>query len=270
MTKQKTKNHIFVVLAYKESAYLEECIKSVRAQKDCSEAIIFTTTPNDHILKLAEKYKLRVVTGKHTSIGGDFDAAIEAGRNNSDCELVTIAHQDDIYDEGYSRAVQEGFAKSKKNALIVFTDYYEIKDKGKDYSNANLRIKRVLLFWLRFKCLQGTRFAKRMSLRFGDAISCPAVTFNVNKVKTPLFQSDLRCDVDWHAWEKLSREKGKFVFVSQKLMGHRIHEESETTKTIEDNRRTLEDYEILSRFWPKPIAKLIARIYKNSEKNNQA
>jgi hypothetical protein len=53
-------------------------------------------------------------------------------------------------------------------------------------------------------------------------------------------------------------------------MGHRIHEESETTKTIEDNRRTLEDYEILSRFWPKPIAKLIARIYKKSEKNNQA
>lgn len=270
MTKKKANDHIFVILAYKESAYLEECIKSVVAQKDHADAIIFTTTPNGHILKLAEKYKLRVITGGHTTIGGDFDSAIEAGRNNSECKLVTIAHQDDIYDDGYSCAVQKAFKKSKKEALIVFTDYYEIKDKGKEYSNANLRIKRVLLWWLRFSKLQGTRFSKRMALRFGDSISCPAVTVNVEKVKTPLFRSDLRCDVDWHAWEKLSRKKGKFVFVPQKLMGHRIHEESETTKTIEDDRRTLEDYEILCRFWPKSIAKLIARIYKKSEKNNSS
>ncbi|MBS7346456.1 MAG: glycosyltransferase, partial [Candidatus Sacchiramonaceae bacterium] len=113
MTKKKANGHIFVIIAYKESAYLEKCIKSVVAQKDYADAIIFTTTPNDHISNLAEKYKLNVFTGKHTTIGGDFDLAIEAGRKNCECKLVTIAHQDDIYDDSYSCAVQNAFKESK-------------------------------------------------------------------------------------------------------------------------------------------------------------
>ena len=53
-------NHTFVVLAYKESPLLEECIKSVLNQKYKSKVIIGTSTPNDYIKKIANKYKLKI------------------------------------------------------------------------------------------------------------------------------------------------------------------------------------------------------------------
>ena len=52
------KNHTFAILAYKESQFLEECIKSVMKQRDNSEVVIMTQTPNDFISKLAKKYHL--------------------------------------------------------------------------------------------------------------------------------------------------------------------------------------------------------------------
>jgi hypothetical protein len=71
----KNNIHTFVVLAYKESKYLEECIKSVISQSIKTNVVIATTTDNDFIRNLAKKYKLKVIVGKHTSIGGDFDFA---------------------------------------------------------------------------------------------------------------------------------------------------------------------------------------------------
>ena len=44
--------HTFVVLAYKESKYLETCIKSVLNQKYRSDVVIATSTPNDYINSL--------------------------------------------------------------------------------------------------------------------------------------------------------------------------------------------------------------------------
>lgn len=114
------------------------------------------------------------------------------------------------------------------------------------------------------------KFIKRLPLMFGDPICCPAVTFcqkNLN-VKT-LFANDMKCDIDWSAWEIASKMDGRFVFVNKPLMGHRIHEESTTTEIIEDNNRSKEDYEIFRRFWIAPIAKLLTNLYSNSEKSNK-
>ncbi len=44
--------HTFVVLAYKESEYLEECIKSVLNQSLKTNVVIATSTPNDYIKNL--------------------------------------------------------------------------------------------------------------------------------------------------------------------------------------------------------------------------
>ena len=57
------------------------------------------------------------------------------------------------------------------------------------------------------------------------------------------------CDIDWYAWEKLSKRKGKFTFVNECLMGHRIHEESTTTKIIGENVRTKEDLIMFNKFF---------------------
>lgn len=263
MTKQNSV-HTFVVLAYKESAYLEDCIKSVINQTYPSRVIIATSTPNEFISKLAKKYNMRIkINHGKTGIGADFDFALQAGET----DLVTIVHQDDIYDSGYSEAMVKAYQKYP-DSLILFPDYYELRGDQKVEQNTLLKVKHFLLWPLRLTAGK-SKFMKRMSLRFGDPICCPAVTFNTQKVQPPLFDNEMKNDVDWHAWEVLSRRPGNFTFVDQKLMGHRIHTGSETTKNIQNNLRTKEDYQILRRFWPDFIARRIAKLDAKSEKSNQ-
>lgn len=256
--------HTFSVLAYQESPYLESCIKSVLQQRYHSKVIIVTSTPNQFIRNLAKKYhlELKINHGK-TGIGADFDFALHCGET----ELVTIAHQDDVYDQGYSEAMVEAYNQHRES-LIIFSDYYELRGTKKILRNQLLRVKHFLLWPLRFTS-GGSVFMKRMTLRFGDPICCPAVTFNTKKVYPPLFDNKMKNDVDWHAWEVLSRRPGNFTFVNQKLMGHRIHSDSATTENIQNSTRTKEDYEILQRFWPKWVAKKIAKLDSKSEKSNQ-
>ena len=78
----------------------------------------------------------------------------------------------------------------------------------------------------------------------------------------------MKSNVDWYAWENLSRQKGAFIFVNKQLMGHRVHRESETSKTIESNKRTDEDLEMFDKFWPHFFSLLLSKLYKNSEKGN--
>lgn len=255
--------HTFVVLAYKESQHLESCIKSVVNQTCKSNVVIATTTRNKFIEKLAKQYGLEVIDGEHTSIGGDFDFA----KNSATTPLVTIAHQDDIYDKDYSLEVIKAYNRHP-NSSVIFTDYYEIRGSKNVYTNTNLKIKRILLFPAKIKNSLNSKFAKRSLIKFGDAISCPTVTFVTKNCPKTVFASKFQCNVDWHAWETLSKKKGAFTFVPKPLMGHRISEESTTSEIINNGIRTKEDYEILRRFWPKPIAKFLTKIYKNSEKSN--
>ena len=51
-------------------------------------------------------------------------------------------------------------------------------------------------------------------------------------------------------------------------MSHRIHEESTTTKTLEQGGRIAENMEMYQKFWPKWVAKLINHFYTDSEKSN--
>lgn len=256
--------HTFVVLAYQTSEYLEACIKSVLNQSYKSHVVIATTTDNEFIRKLAKKYQLEVFIGKHTNIGGDFDFAIHSGKT----PIVTVAHQDDIYDFDYAKTVVEAYQKNP-DSTIIFTDYYEIRNGKKVETNINLRIKRILLFPLRFRSLSKFRFVKRLVLRFGNSICCPAVTFVVDNCPKDIFLSEYKCNVDWFAWEKLSKLKGRFIYKKEKLMGHRISKVSTTTDIINHGIRTKEDYEIYCKFWPKWFAKVINGLYKNSEKSNQ-
>lgn len=257
--------HTFVILAYRESQYLETCIKSIMRQTSPSTVILATTTLNPHIKRLAKKYNLPIKTTKHTTIGGDFDFALGCGKT----ELVTIAHQDDTYDPDYTKEIISAYKHAGKRTQIIFSDYYEIRGRQKIHKNTNLRLKRFLLTPLKFRFLADKKWAKRFVLRFGNSVCCPAVTFNTRRVTPPIFASNMVCNVDWLAWEKLSKKPGKFIFINRPLMGHRIHSGSETTKTIEDDNRSREDFEMYRKFWPASIAKKLTKIYKNSEKSNK-
>ena len=259
--------HTYVVLAYGESGYLEECIQSALRQEYPSRVILATSTPNNYIYNIAEKYNLQVkVNPERKGIGCDFEFA----RKCVDAPLVTIAHQDDRYDYEYSKNMVRHFLKYP-DMLIAFSDYYEIRKGKKVLSNLNLRIKRLLLLPLRNKFFDNRRVIKRGVISMGNSICCPAVTFaNENIGETVVVEPDMLCNVDWMAWERLSKKKGRFIYINKLLMGHRVHEASTTSEIINNHIRTKEDYAVLQCFWPKRIAKIIAGIYSFSEKSNQS
>ena len=105
-------------------------------------------------------------------------------------------------------------------------------------------------------------------MRFGCSICCPSVTFVKDTLPKQVFECDMKSDVDWFAWEKLSKLNGKFIFIKKKLMGHRIDESTTTTDIINQGIRTKEDLYMFKKFWPDFIAKKINKFYRKSENSN--
>lgn len=78
----------------------------------------------------------------------------------------------------------------------------------------------------------------------------------------------MRSNLDWEAWERISRLDGSFVYDDKILMYHRIHEGSETSALIRNNTRTAEDLAMLEKFWPVPVARLINVFYSLGQRSN--
>lgn len=257
--------HTFVICAYKESQYLEECVQSLLAQTVQSKIILITSTPNKWIEQIVEKYQLVYYVNRGESgIVQDWNF----GYSKAETDFITLAHQDDVYESEYTEKMLEAM-NGKKRPLIAFCDYGEIRDGKKTLDVKMLKIKRLMLLPLRFAPFQNSKWVRRRILSFGDPICCPSVTFAKDNLPEPIFSVKFRSDEDWQAWERLSRMKGSFIYVYQPLMYHRIHEESETSIIIGDNVRTKEDYEMFCMFWPKPIAKVLTRFYASSQKSNE-
>ena len=91
-------NHTFAVCAYKESPYLEACIRSLVGQTQKTNIIVCTSTPCRYIEDLAKKYDLPyfVREGK-SDIQDDWNFAFDS----AETDYVTIAHQDDVYSKHY-------------------------------------------------------------------------------------------------------------------------------------------------------------------------
>lgn len=258
----------FVILAYKESPYLPQCIESLRRQTVPVRLVISTSTGNRFIDETAESFGIPVITHELHGIANDWNAALSCAETN----LVTLAHQDDVYDPTYAESILDAFEKARQGGerpQILFTDYYEIRGTEKVFNNRNLKVKRKLLRPLLSRKKRGTTRAKRRSLCFGNPICCPAVTYVMENLPVPLFEEGMGSNIDWQAWEKISREQGSFIYIPQPFMGHRIHENSTTTALIENNERGKEDFSMLHRFWPSWIASLIEKFYARAEDSNQ-
>lgn len=269
--------HTFVICAYKESPYIEECIRSLKNQTVTSRILLATSTPSEYLEHVCKQYDIPYhVREGQSNISLDWNYALSV----ADTEYVTIAHQDDVYESTYVermlRAVEVGKRMPGGKPLILFSDYAELIGTEKYTNRTNLKIKRILLHPLRKVNRQNKTFWKRWVLRFGNAICCPSVTYHVPVIRKymsrdnrqQLFQKHFRSNVDWETWEWLSRKDGSFVYVPEPLMAHRIHADSETTATIEDHQRSGEDYAMFAKFWPKWIARLLTGAYSESEKGN--
>lgn len=258
-------DHTFAICAYKESPYLEELIKSLKNQSVKSNVIMCTATPCDYIQKYAEKYQIPLYINEgEKGITQDWNFAY----SKANTKLITIAHQDDKYAPNYVEELIE-YLKIKRKPLIFFTDYYEIRNGKSVKTNKLLKIKRFLLFPLKFKLFWNSKFVRRRILSLGSPICCPAVTYVKDNIMNPVFLNHFRTNEDWEAWERISKLDGAFLYCDKALTYHRIHEESETSASIAETGRSKEDYEMYRKFWPKFIAKILTKLYSSSEKSNE-
>ena len=261
LPEQGTTGHTFALCAYRESPYLEECVKSLLSQSVKSEIFISTATPCDHIRAVAQKYSLPLYINEgEAGITGDWNFAVAQVKT----PYFTIAHQDDIYDPTFTERTLA--ALSRGQGILAFTDYYELR-AGKKCENSSVqRVKRLLAFPLKF--FGGCRFVRRRVLSLGNAVCCPAVTYVTAEMKDFSFDKRYAFVCDWDAFERLSRKRGRFYRIPARLMGHRIHEESATTALTASPRRATEELEMFCRFWPRPVARFILRFYAKGADSN--
>lgn len=256
------KNHTFVICAYGDSSYLEECILSLKNQTVQSEIILYTSTPSQHIEAICEAHSIPCYVKQGGGIGIDWNNAL----SYTQTQFVTIAHQDDVYMERYAEEILSEFNR-KPTHTIVYSDYAEYRDGQEVPTNTNLTIKTLMLKTL--NVFSSWRFWRNRILAFGNAICCPAVTYDRTKLSGFQFNTQMRTNLDWYAWYDISSHyKGSFGYVPHKLMYHRIHQDSETSNTIRENVRTKEDLEMYRLFWPDYIANILIRFYEKSQESN--
>ena len=134
-------DHSFVVCAYKESPYLEECVKSLLDQTADPTILIVTSTPNDHIAEIAHDHGIPLcVREGNPGIGVDWNFAL----HSASTPLVTIAHQDDWYHPEYLSEMLR-LVNQAEDPLLYFTNYAELRDGSLVEDNRLLRVKRRML-----------------------------------------------------------------------------------------------------------------------------
>lgn len=260
----ESNDHTFVLCAYKESPYLEECVLSLLNQHVLSKVIISTSTPNARIKSVSAKYGLPLFVNEgEASISHDWNCAVAHCKT----PLVTIAHQDDIYLPDYSSRMLE-MMNSCDLPLIFFSNYGELRGNQAVDASTLLAIKRYLLRDIRKAGGIDSVKRKRALLSLGCSICCPSVTFNTNALPIPLFLDNMKSNLDWEAWERFSKIRGSFVYSDDILVRHRIHSGSETSVLIKDDTRSAEDLKMLRKFWPKPVACIINYAYSLAMRSN--
>lgn len=257
--------HTFVLCAYKESPYLEECAKSLSQQTTGSQIIIATATPNNHIKSISEQYGFPLhIHDAKPGIASDWNYAIDRAQT----AFVTIAHQDDVYAPTYLEHAQRAIEASAR-PLIFFTNYGELRNGEEVNDNQLLSVKRRLLSPLQGGAHASSRFIRKRILSLGSVICCPSVTLALENIAKPVFSEGMKSNLDWEAWAHIANLEGDFLYDSEILMHHRIHEDSETSAIIGNNLRTKEDLAMFEQFWPKPIARVISHVYSRGEKSNE-
>ncbi len=253
-------SHTFAICAYKESEYLEDCIKSLKNQTLQTNLIMTTSTLNDHIKGLAEKYRIPLfVRDGASDIRDDWNFAYDS----ADTEWVTIAHQDDQYDSRYAEEMQKKL-EGAADAIAFVTDYMPIKSGKIGPRDINSKIRRLLRMPLKSNYLAGTRFWKKRILCLGNSICCPAVTYHKSVLGGSFFTSELKYNIDWDTFYKIAELKGTFAYVDKPLTYYRVHDGATSKEFIVNHQREKDDVYMFRKFWPNWLVCLIMHFYKKA------
>jgi hypothetical protein len=156
-------------------------------------------------------------------------------------------------------SVMRRIAADHKQLILAFSDYREHTDAGARLLNANLKIKRRLCIRAFGKRETISRLEdKKRLLSLGNPVCCPSVMINRVAVPAFRFNKSWKTNLDWDAWVRLADELGVYAYSDKQLVSKRVHSGSETSVTIANRTRQSEDRQMFQRFWPKPIAMLIA------------
>ena len=254
------KDHTFVLCAYLDNPYLEACIKSILSQSVLGNVFITTSTPNDSIKLLSERYGLPLyINSKHTGQPDDLNFGYAMAKT----PLVTLCHQDDIYAPDFLKETLSSIAPGQ-SPIMIFTDYEEERSGKLTHDNRVMRIKRGMLLPLRIRPLQRSKLIRRCILAIGDPICFPSVTLNKSVLPDVPFRTSYSRCPDWEAWERFSTLKGDFVYCPKRLVFHRIWPGSTTSQCAKDGSRFREEQEIFERFWPRSAAKVLSKLYSTA------
>jgi hypothetical protein len=261
-------DHTFAIPVYREAPNLAALIESLRAQTDaCSEILLTTSTPSAELDAFARRHTLPLhINPRRIDIAADWNFALEVARTS----FVTLAHQDDLFASAYTGQLA-GALRRHPGAFLAFCDYSEHTPLGARPTNINLRIKRALrqrAFAVR-DCITEPRDKVRL-LSLGNPICCPSVMLNRTTLGDFRFPVGFQTNLDWMAWLDLARRPGGFVYVRDRLVSKGVHAGSETTATIANRAREREDRAIFDLLWPRPVAAMLAILYKFGYRANRS
>lgn len=249
--------HVFVVLAYGQSPFLADCLRSLLDQTVRSTIIVATSTPSTFIDDAAQEAGVEVrVNPERLGIGGDWNFAISI----AGARYVTLAHQDDTYAPDFLARTLEAFSHGE--GVLCFTGYQEIDDQGVAKSSRISRVKHLLEFIF----LGGSRRVGGLRLRaflaFGNPLPCPSVTYDLTKLSGFRFTTGMKSNLDWDAWWTLMASGKHFVRVQERVVRRRHNALTETSRLLKDGSRAAEDLIMFRRAWPRPISDWIAGLYR--------
>jgi glycosyltransferase involved in cell wall biosynthesis len=250
-------DHAFIVLAYGESPFLGGALASLVDQIEPSRIIVATSTPNDTIMRAAAKVQAPVMVNPvRAGIGADWNFGLTV----SNARFVTLAHQDDLYDQAFLRRSLDALRTT--GACLCFTGYREIDDDGAPVTSkislAKHAIDQVILGSAR--AVAGWRL--RAYLSFGNPLPCSSVTYDRKALTDFRFSTELKSNLDWDAWWRLMLEKRVFARAPERLVGRRHNDLTETSALLKSGVRLVEDAEMFRRAWPRPLADAILFAYR--------
>lgn len=252
--------HTFSICAYKDSPYLEACIRSVTGQSVPARVILCTSTPSSYLEGLAEKYRIPMfVRDGESGIGEDWNFAFE----QADGDYVTIAHQDDLYGRDYLKTFL-GYQRRYPDISLFATDYVTVRGKKVIPIERLTLVKKLLRIPLRAPWLNHISMVKKSSLLFGNSICCPACTYRKDKAEVPFFRPDLHFALDWDKLITLAEEPGRFICAEKPLVFHRLHPDAATNVCMKGAQRFAEESMMFKRMWPKAAAEFFMKYYRKA------
>jgi glycosyltransferase involved in cell wall biosynthesis len=251
-------DHSFVALAYRDSPFLADCLRSLRRQALPSRIVVATSTPSDYIAGAARNAGAELaVNAERRGIASDWNFGLQTAGTR----FVTLAHQDDLYHPEFLARTMTAFERHPAGALC-FTGWREVSDAGVP-RRSKLTLAKDLIRAVTIgsrQVVSGRRLG--LYLSFGNPLPCSSVTFDLSRLPGFAFEEGLASNLDWEAWWRLYRAGKVFLHCREPLVGRRYNDLTETARLIRDGRRRQEDLEMFEAIWPRLIGRTIAYLYQ--------